>query len=383
MENEDWKSLAAQLRKECLEPIKQTLIGKDEIIEVLGVALVAGENVFLLGPPGTAKSALVQELAARLSGRSFDYLLTRFTEPSELFGPFDLRRLRDGDLVTNTEGMLPEADFVFLDEIMNANSAVLNSLLLTLNERIFRRGRETQPLPMLLAIGASNRLPEDDALAALYDRFLFRVTCENVEEQQLAEVLRAGWKREHSDTSQTQIQIEGIRKLQQALRDVSLAQTQTAYLDLISRLRDAGLAISDRRAVKLQRAIAASAIVCGRQVAQVSDLWVLRYIWETPAQAEMLAAQVELVVNEYSEEAQESDRHPLADVPHGPDPEKLAEAIRALETDSKAESVHRSAILDNLTLLSARIEWVQVAESREHLRTQVAELRASIEENAA
>lgn len=383
MENEDWKSLAAQLRKECLEPIKQTLIGKDEIIEVLGVALVAGENVFLLGPPGTAKSALVQELAARLSGRSFDYLLTRFTEPSELFGPFDLRRLRDGDLVTNTEGMLPEADFVFLDEIMNANSAVLNSLLLTLNERIFRRGRETQPLPMLLAIGASNRLPEDDALAALYDRFLFRVTCENVEEQQLAEVLRAGWKREHSDTSQTQIKIEGIRKLQQALRDVSLAQTQTAYLDLISRLRDAGLAISDRRAVKLQRAIAASAIVCGRQVAQVSDLWVLRYIWETPAQAEMLAAQVDLVVNEYSEEAQESDRHPLADVPHGPDPEKLAEAIRALETDSKAESVHRSAILDNLTLLSARIEWVQVAESREHLRTQVAELRASIEENAA
>lgn len=172
-----WLSVAARLRSNVLEPIKRRLVGKDEIVEVMGVSLIAGENTFLLGPPGTGKSALVQELAARLNGRSFDYLLTRFTEPSELFGPFDLRRLREGDLVTNTEGMLPEADFVFLDELLNANSAVLNSLLMALNERVFRRGRETTKLPMLLAIGASNRLPEDEALAALFDRFLLRVHC--------------------------------------------------------------------------------------------------------------------------------------------------------------------------------------------------------------
>ena len=88
--NQDQTSLgklASKLRSEVLEPIKQRLVGKDEIVEVLGVALAAGENTFLLGPPGTGKSALVHELAARLSGRSFDYLLTRFTEPSELFGP--------------------------------------------------------------------------------------------------------------------------------------------------------------------------------------------------------------------------------------------------------------------------------------------------------
>ena len=84
--------------------------------------------------------------------------------------------MKEGDLVTNTEGMLPEADFVFLDELLNANSAILNSLLLALNERIFRRGRQTVPLPMLLAVGASNRLPDDDALAALFDRFLLRVS---------------------------------------------------------------------------------------------------------------------------------------------------------------------------------------------------------------
>src|SRR6185503_9984572 len=153
-----------------------------------------GENLFLLGPPGTAKSALVHELGARLAGQTFDYLLTRFTEPNELFGPFDIRKLREGELVTNTEGMLPEASVVFLDELLNANSAILNSLLMVLNERVFRRGRETRRLPLLMVIGASNRLPEDDALAALFDRFLLRVRCDNVPQDKLADVLAAGWK---------------------------------------------------------------------------------------------------------------------------------------------------------------------------------------------
>src|SRR5690606_36929859 len=157
---------AHQLRRDVLEPMKRAFVGKDEIIDLLGLCLVARENLFLLGPPGTAKSALVRELARRIDGRVFDYLLTRFTEPSEIFGPFDIRKLRDGELETNTEGMLPEADLVFLDELLNANSAILNSLLMVLNERVFRRGRETRPLPLLMAVGASNHLPEDEALGA-------------------------------------------------------------------------------------------------------------------------------------------------------------------------------------------------------------------------
>ncbi|HVW01584.1 MAG TPA: AAA family ATPase, partial [Planctomycetaceae bacterium] len=177
-----------------LEPMKSAFVGKDEVIDLLGVCLAARENLFILGPPGTAKSALVQDLARRLEGRVFDYLLTRFTEPNELFGPFDIRKLREGELVTNTEGMLPEASFVFLDELLNANSAILNSLLLVLNERVFRRGRETRSLPTLMVVGASNHLPEDEALGALFDRFLLRVHCDNVPQERLADVLTAGWK---------------------------------------------------------------------------------------------------------------------------------------------------------------------------------------------
>jgi MoxR-like ATPase len=136
--------ITTRLAVEVLDPMKRDFVGKDEVIDLLGICLIGGENLFILGPPGTAKSALVHQLAARMEGRTFDYLLTRFTEPNELFGPFDIRKLRDGELQTNTEGMLPEASLVFLDELLNANSAILNSLLVALNERLCFAGKETR-----------------------------------------------------------------------------------------------------------------------------------------------------------------------------------------------------------------------------------------------
>ena len=165
-----------------LQFVKDSFVGKNEIVDLLGIGLIARENAFLLGPPGTAKSAIIRQLADCIQGGSnFEYLLTRFTEPNEIFGPFDIRKLKDGELVTNTEGMMPEASMVFLDEIFNANSAILNSLLMALNERIFRRGKETRKLPALMFVGASNVLPEDDALHALLDRFLIRIPCDYVD----------------------------------------------------------------------------------------------------------------------------------------------------------------------------------------------------------
>src|SRR4051794_2850774 len=207
--------ITARLVAEALAPMKRSFVGKDEIIDLMGICLIGGENLFILGPPGTAKSALVHQLAARLEGRTFDYLLTRFTEPNELFGPFDIRKLRDGELQTNTEGMLPEASLVFLDELLNANSAILNSLLMVLNERVFRRGREKRDLPAIAVFGASNRLPEDDALGALFDRFLLRVVCDNVPTDRLGDVLRAGWDldRRPDDAGDAPLDVEDVRRL--------------------------------------------------------------------------------------------------------------------------------------------------------------------------
>lgn len=372
------ESLATRLRRIVIDPIRQSLIGKDEIVEVLAVTLVAGENAFLLGPPGTGKSALVQEFAARIRGNAFDYLLTRFTEPSELFGPFDLRRLRDGDLVTNTDGMLPEADLVFLDELFNANSAILNGLLLALNERVFRRGRETTKLPMLMAVGASNQLPDDEALAALYDRFLLRVRCDNVEPSRLSEVLQAGWQRFSSSIDQ-QMTIEDVRQLQSRINRIDLSDVSQAFLSFVGRLRESGLPISDRRAVRLQRVIAASAVLSGRERASVSDLWVLQYSWETPAQIEMLAAHFDSVRQEYENTEElapstDSSSHPMADKGKAPDPNAIARMVEKIRSNPD----HHESALDALTLLSARAHWIADATPREDVLRQIEEARSQI-----
>jgi MoxR-like ATPase len=363
--------LSTRLRESILDPLKSMFVGKDEIIDLMGICLTAGENLFLLGPPGTAKSALVQSLARQFDGSMFDYLLTRFTEPNELFGPFDIRRLREGELLTNTEGMLPEANLVFLDELLNANSAILNSLLMVLNERVFRRGRETRKLPTLMFVGASNRLPEDDALNALFDRFLLRVNCPNVEIEELQDVLLAGWNLEkESAASSKLISADDIRRLQTAVLDIDLSNLQQRYVDVIQRLRHAGIKVSDRRAVKLQRVIAASALMCGRDQALPSDLWVLRYIWDNEEQQEILSS----IVNDVADHGDQQAHHPRSKGDTAPDPEQLARDLDRLEQrikDATKESPDTNYHKDQLTLLSSRCQWVEANQQREFLEKRI------------
>lgn len=348
-------------------------VGKDEIIDLLAVALVSRENLFLLGPPGTAKSALVRSLADKIDGRFFDYLLTKFTEPNELFGPFDIRRLREGELVTNTEGMLPEADFVFLDELLNANSSILNSLLMALNERVFRRGRETRALPALIFVGASNRLPEDESLNALFDRFLLRVRCDNVDDAQLPAVLQAGWAlQRQSTTSATGISVASLRTMQLAIESIDLTDVASTYVETINKIRRAGIAISDRRAVKLQRPIAASALICGRSQASVMDLWILRHIWDIQEQQEVLAAIVDSAMNSATE-AQRLLSHPQSQKNTPPNAEEIAHAIErfiAILSDDKGntESTNeRHFVRDQLSALTTRSQWITDETQREFL----------------
>jgi len=358
-----------------LEPMKRAFVGKDEIIDLMGVCLVAGENLFLLGPPGTAKSMLVHDLGRRLEGRTFDYLLTRFTEPNELFGPFDIRRLREGELVTNTEGMLPEASLVFLDELLNANSAILNSLLGALNERVFRRGRETRRLPMLMAVGASNRLPEEEALNALFDRFLMRVPCDNVPTARLGDVLDAGWRLDAAAAANAAaaptVSVEDVRRLNKAIHSVDTGAVRQPLMDLVIRLRQAGIPISDRRAVKLQRLIAASALLSGRTAALVSDLWVCRYIWDTVEQQEVLAAVVREVIARVPADGRD---HPRSRGDEAPDPEALARDLGDLAERLDAEDVpadERATLRDRLGVLAARCQWVKNEQQRTALEERV------------
>src|SRR5436853_940508 len=140
--------LAARLQ-EASRILAQNFIDKQEIVRLMLISAVAGEHMLLVGPPGTAKSALVRLFARLVDARYFEYLLTRFTEPNELFGPVDIRAFREGSYTRRIEGMLPEAEIVFLDEIFKSNSAILNSLLTLLNERRFASGAHVVDVPLI------------------------------------------------------------------------------------------------------------------------------------------------------------------------------------------------------------------------------------------
>jgi MoxR-like ATPase len=370
----DPAALGRRLATDVLDPLKRAFVGKDEVIDLMGIALTAGENLFLLGPPGTAKSALVSALGRRLGGVTFEYLLTRFTEPSELFGPFDIRRLRDGDLVTNTEGMLPEATLVFLDELLNANSAILNSLLMVLNERVFRRGRETRRLPTLTVFAASNRLPEDEALSALFDRFLIRVVSDNVPADRLADVLHAGWAMDRAaPAAAPTFGVDDVRQLGRAVALVDLSDVVVPLANLVVQLRNAGLAFSDRRAVKMQRLVAASALLAGRTRGRPSDLWVFRHAWDTLEQQEILAGLVQEALK-----ATVPDPHDHPRATGGlPVAEDLARDLDDLSTrlaDAALPPAERATLVDRLRRLAGRVQWVRDGQPRAALQQRVDQL---------
>lgn len=351
---------------------KESFIGKDEIVDLLGISLVARENAFLLGPPGTAKSAIIRLLAGCLTeGKNFEYLLTRFTEPNELFGPFDIRKLKEGELVTNTEGMMPEASIVFLDEIFNANSAILNSLLMALNEKIFRRGKETRKLPALMFVGASNVLPEDEALNALLDRFLIRVRCDYVDTDLLDQVLMAGWKLENNKTGEKpEITATEIIELQQLSRQVDLSPIRKQYVDLVHNLRNTGIKVSDRRAVKVQNLLAASALICGRKEAILSDLWVLKYIWDTEEQIEILAGIIDTII----EKDTSTQAHPQAMFNKTPNAEELIREVNLLSEKWQSGNLsfeEQNVIKDKLRYVQTRCNWIKNNEHKQHIQTQI------------
>src|SRR5699024_10820526 len=152
---------------EKLMEIKNALNGKfferEKEVEALLVALLSQQHMLLIGPAGTAKSQLATELANIISESNyFQWLLTRFTTPEELFGPLNLKELEQGVYKRNTANKLPEAEISFLDEIFKSNSAILNSLLTLINERLFYNNGSPEETPIMTIVGASNEYPEED-----------------------------------------------------------------------------------------------------------------------------------------------------------------------------------------------------------------------------
>jgi MoxR-like ATPase len=294
--------------------LEARFLGKDEVIRLLLIATLAGEHAVLIGPPGTAKSALIRTFARMLQASYFEYLLTRFTEPNEIFGPVDIGAFRQGRYERRTEGMLPSAEIVFLDEVFKSNSAILNALLTLLNERRYTSGGQVMKCPLLSAFGASNEVPGDETLTAIYDRFILRIRNDNLDAYHFQDLLQKGLDNEVMQLTDAPVKaLVDARELAEVQRGL-LSRTQfseeffSQYKSLVFQIRAEGVSLSDRRVVKLLKLFAASAYLDGRPAPDPGDLFVLKHVWNSEDQAQILDAIVTPVLEAHHREHPDARR---------------------------------------------------------------------------
>ncbi|AOL17052.1 AAA family ATPase [Sulfolobus sp. A20] len=270
-----------ELPKKFMEELSAPFIGREEEAKVIVLALLSKEHVILIGEPGTAKSALARRAAELLNAKFFMYLLTKYTEPAELFGALDINALREGQYKRITKDRLPESQIAFLDEIFNANSAILNALLSLLNERVIYDGYNVIRVPLRTLISASNRVPDEPELEALYDRLLLRHYARPVGEELWKQLLDATWEIEFTSkwsVKEPIMNVEHLDKLYSYLQQVDLSGVKNKLLKLYAMLEEKGIHLTDRRKGKVLKIVSAHAILNGRLKASEEDLIVLKYI---------------------------------------------------------------------------------------------------------
>lgn len=261
---------------------------KDEI-HGLFCALLAKEHVFWLGSPGTAKSELIRAFASVFDAPYFELLLTRFTPPEKLFGPVDIAALKAGKYRHITTDKLPECKIALLDEIWNANSAILNELLTMMNERLFHNDGKPTKCPLITAVCASNGLPEDDSLKAMFDRILLRYHVEYLTDKSFWDVVANAPA--SGDWAEKIALLPKISQadIEQAQKDVAFVTIGTETADALLAMRQAlksdGIIISDRRFIRATKVLRANAYLEGRASVGDDDYEILQHIlWEQPTQ---------------------------------------------------------------------------------------------------
>ncbi|MBA3615420.1 MAG: AAA family ATPase [Rubrobacteraceae bacterium] len=348
----DAENGADPLRKliEVEEELNVEVLEREDEVKSLVLALIAGEHVLLLGSPGTAKSALSRALCERIEGGSyFSVLLTRHATPALIFGPDRLSALQEDRYEQNTEGMLPEATIAFIDEIFKSNSSVLNGMLPILNERLYKNGSKWQEVPLQMAVGASNEMPEDrEELGALYDRFLIRHLVEPVRQEKSFEAILL--RKTGASGRKTTLSLEEILAARGRARKVDLSAVVPQIIEVRGTLAEEGIEPSVRRFDKGGDLVRSAAYLAGRELATEEDLAPLAHVlWEDPEQVSTVRDAILCRANPYLKEAQD-----LLD--EGEEVAQNALAADELERSSRGAEANRKlkAIQDKLLTLRGR-----------------------------
>lgn len=270
---------------------------KETEISLSLLAALAGESILLLGPPGVAKSMVARRLkTAFVDARAFEYLMSRFSTPDEIFGPVSISRLKDSDRYERAvEGYLPTADVVFLDEIWKAGPAIQNTLLTVINEKLFRNGDKEMPLPLKLLVAASNELPaQGEGLEALWDRFLIRILCTCVREEDafykmlLDDSDAAGeepchWQISGKEYADWQKKIGGVTVSPSVLSAITAIRKGLSKVEIQDEEIARNVYVSDRRWKNIIRLLKTSAFIHDRTEVCVTDLLpVYHCLWNEP-----------------------------------------------------------------------------------------------------
>ena len=280
-------------RKDHIKKLLETLnIGLHEREEAIAVALLgalSGENTFLLGPPGTAKSLISRRLADIFKEiEYFEYLMQRFSTPEEIFGPISIKSLKEDKFERQTKHYLPEAHFAFLDEIWKAGSAILNSLLTVINEKKFKNGTQVVDVPMLSLIVASNEIPQDSSLEAMYDRFILRVFVSLIENKEKFGQYLQDSPMSFEVPTDIKISLDEAKKWQKEIDSITVPnQIINAIHHLRIQIEEHNkensedlIYISDRRWKKAIHILKASAFFSEREEVSIVDTLLLNYcLW--------------------------------------------------------------------------------------------------------